>query len=44
MKRWIKLVIKAEKATTRKKAQNGLKKWEKSQKSIRDRGGGKVTP
>ena len=44
MKRWLKLVVKAEKAKTRKKAQKILKKWDKSQKGIRDRGGGKITP
>ena len=44
MKRWVKLVVKAEKAKTRKKAQKILKKWEKSQMGIRDREGGKVTP
>ena len=44
MKRWVKLVVKAEKAKPRKKAQKILKKWDKSQTGIRDRGGGKVTP
>ena len=44
MKRWVKLVVKAEKAKTRKKAQKVLKKWEKSQKGIRDRGGRQIDP
>ena len=44
MKRWLKLVVKAEKAKTRKKAQKILKKWDKSQKGIRDRGGRQIDP
>ena len=44
MKRWVKLVVKAEKAKTRKKAQKILKKWQKSQKGIREGEGGKITP
>ena len=44
MKLWLKLVSKAEKAKTRKRARKILKKWEKSQKGIRDMGGGKVAP
>ena len=38
-KKLIKLNIKAENCISRKKAQKVLKKWEKSEKSIRDREG-----
>ena len=44
MTRWLKLVFKAEKASNRKEAKKVLKKWQKSQKGIREGGGGKVTP
>ena len=44
MKRWLKLVSKAEKASNRKEAQKILKKWQKSQKGIREGEGGKIPP
>ena len=44
MKRWLKLVFKAEKASTRKEARKVLKKWQKSEKGIREGEGGKITP
>ena len=44
MTRWLKLVFKAEKAKNRKEARKVLKKWQKSQKGIREGEGGKVTP
>ena len=44
MKRWLKLVSKAEKAKNRKEAKKVLKKWQKSEKGIREGEGGKFTP
>ena len=44
MKRWVKLVVKAEKAKTRKKAQKILKKSHKFEKSNSVWGGGKIPP
>ena len=40
----VRLNKKAQKCKSRKKAQKLLKKWDKSQKGIRDRGGRQIDP
>ena len=44
MKRWVKLVVKAEKAKNRKEAKKVLKKWQKSEKGISEGRHGKLPP